>query len=115
MSPPSIAPVCLPSSALTNSQNRLPISAENLLSTLVTILIPTIPWRNYCFQTFGNTGKAFNKNTLLSRKKLIISKISVRRIEEIESKNREIERVNSSTTSGIQGQKMLKNTDIYNQ
>jgi hypothetical protein len=46
------------------------------------------------------------KNSLLSLKKLIISKKSERSIEEIKSKNREIESLNNSNTSSIQGEKM---------
>jgi len=51
---------------------------------------------------------SIKKNSILSPKKLIISKKSERRIEEIKSKKTEIERLNSSNTSVIQDQKMLK-------
>lgn len=114
---PNMAPVFVPTTSVTISQNVLPNLAEGLSSTLSTVLspdtsleeitasrplnkispVPEIP-RKY---------KISKKISLFfSLKELVTSRKSERSREEIKSRRREIGSVNSPNTSGLQRQKM---------
>jgi hypothetical protein len=58
-----MAPFCVPSTSVTNSQNKLPISGEPSLNTLkyYTSFLH-FPWRNYFLQT-SEEGQSSTENT----------------------------------------------------
>jgi hypothetical protein len=111
--------VCVNCTSVTRFQSMLPISAEASLNALNnTLLYDISPEEITSFRLlkFSPVTKKPRKHSLENRKTHfyiaeeanIISRNSEISKEEIKSKSREIENINSLNTSGLQGQKMQK-------
>jgi hypothetical protein len=115
----NMALVCVTSISVTSFQNMLPTSAEASLNTLSTILLCDISpeeinssrllkispvtkkSRKYSIEKRANFFFIAEEANIISRK----SEISK---EEIKSKSRRIESINSPNISGLKGQKMQR-------
>jgi len=111
--------VCVHYTSVTSFQNILPISAEASLNTLRNILLSDISPEEITSCRLLKISPVTKKPRKYSHEKRatllfiaeeanIISRKSEISKEEIKSKSREIESLNSPNTSGLQGQKMQK-------
>jgi len=115
-----MAVLCVPSASTTNSQNAVPKQVETSLCILNTIRpSATSSGEIASYRLFKKTGlvpKVPRKFSIEKKNVVVVEKDKYRgktkEPEEMKSKSREKERVDSPNISGLQGQKMQRKKSV---